>query len=60
MLFFENVAHRASDALREHAKEVKESLNSRSSANVDPFAETGEYLLPDFDMQAKLKSEEEW
>ena len=56
--YFENVVQRASDALREHAKKAKKSTRDRSSVDVDPFADTGEFELPDLDFG--FKQEDEW
>ncbi len=49
---FEDVAIRASAALKRYASEVSGENNNLNSADVDPFAITGEHPM--------YKSEDEW
>ena len=49
---FENIVQRASKALERHAKDIREGTNNIASADVDPFAITGEFPA--------YKLEDEW
>ena len=48
----QNVVQRASNALRRYSKEMLEGTENKNSADVDPFAITGEFPV--------YKLEDEW